>query len=508
MLGRRSGPERLALGALLVVWTGVAAPLTFSHGVSSGDVTATSAVLWTRTDGPAELVAEIAADPAFQRIVTSRIAVTSAERDFTAKLVVEPLEPGQTYYYRWRSLDAVSDTGTFKTAPRRDAAASLRFAFSGDSDGTIVNGAPALNRFEALDAARREDADFFVYLGDTIYADSGFRAPPHPAQTLDEYRQAYKVNRDLPALRELLRSTSIYAIWDDHEVQNDYQGQTVDRTLYANGRRAFLEYMPIADPNLPDRAFCAGDPLLRLVHWGRDIDIIVLDERSCRSASALEACRDASGAPDPAPALTGTLRRIAGLPASPPPGCTETLLDPARTMLGRLQKLIFKSVLLYSKAKFKFVINEVAIQQLFALPYDRWEGYQAERDEILTFIRDNSIKNVIFLTSDLHANILGKVYVDRFAGGDPVADEVITGPIAAATLQREVESAMPGAAGLLNQFAEILGASCRHLDAYSYGVVEVNAANGTATITLKDDTGAVLHDQGNPETACVKTIGP
>ncbi|MBI3698753.1 MAG: alkaline phosphatase D family protein [Acidobacteria bacterium] len=479
--------------------------LVFTHGIASGDARPGSAVLWTRVDRAAELTVEVSTDPSFQRITLSRNVPASAESDFTAKVVVEPLEPGRTYFYRWRGEAVSSDVGTFQTAPRPDVSTGVRFAFSGDSDGSLSGGAPAYNHFEALDAARRENLDFFVYLGDTIYADSAFRAP---ASTLEQFRDAYKVNRDLPALRDLLRSTSIYAIWDDHEVQNDYQGQTVDLALYAAGRRAFLEYMPLQEFSFPDRKYCAGDPLFRLFHWGKDIDILIPDERSCRSASALAACTPPGGTPDPAPTLPSVFRLAAGLPLSPPPGCLEALADPSRTMLGGFQRLVLKSALLYSKAKFKFVINEVAIQEIYALPYDRWEGYQAERREILSFIRDNNIGNVIFLTADAHANLINKVYVDRFRDPTPVADEFVTGPIATRTLQRDLQETIEIPPGAFSEALELVGVSCANLDAYSYGLVEVDAQAGTATITLKDDQGNVLRSQINPGVACVKTIGP
>ena len=75
---------------------------------------------------------------------------------------------------------------------------------------------------------------------------------------------------------------------------------------------------------------------------------------------------------------------------------------------------MLKDALLISNAKFKFVISSVSIQQTFALPYDDWEGYGAERSEILDFIRNNGIKNVIFMTTDLHLNLMNEVFIDRF----------------------------------------------------------------------------------------------
>ena len=42
------------------------------------------------------------------------------------------------------------------------------------------------------------------------------------------------------------------------------------------------------------------------------------------------------------------------------------------------------------------IINEVPIQQFYALPYDRWEGYEAERQELLEFLK-NRVENAVFL---------------------------------------------------------------------------------------------------------------
>ena len=176
-------------------------------------------------------------------------------------------------------------------------------------------------------------------------------------------------------------------------------------------------------------------------------------------------------------------------------------------MLGTLQKAAFKAAL-QSKAKFKFVINGLPIQQFYALPYDRWEGYGAERNEILNFIRDNRIGGVIFLTTDTHANLINEVFIDRFHDSQRIANEFVTGPIAATTFQKDLLRTLgPVALFQFNTILTIVGVDCRQLDAYSYGVVDVDASSGTATITLKDDKGNLLHDQLNPSRTCVKTIG-
>ncbi len=412
----------------------------FTHGVASGDVTSTSAILWTRVDRQTSVKVEVWDNATLTgpKVFQATEPQTSSAGDFTVKIEATGLSPDTTYYYRFRHGDeageSVSPVGIFKTAPNAGAQANIRFTFTGDSDGTNVGGVPAFNNFEVLNAARLENADFFVYLGDTIYSDSVFR--PAPAMTVDEYQAAYKLNRTYLNLTDLLKSTSTYAQPDDHEVFNDYDGQTVDRARYAAGIGAFLNYMPVRESGLLNDPTCAGSPLFRVFHWGTMADVIILDERSCRSSDVAVAC-----AGDLAPTLPPPFRVQFGLPPTPPPGCLAAINDPTRTVLGPVQKQAFKDALLNSTAKFKFVINEYVIQQYWALPYDRWEGYAAERNEILNFIYNNGIENVVFLTTDEHATYVNEVFRDRFENGFPappttIAEEVVTGPIATSGLTR------------------------------------------------------------------------
>ncbi len=508
----------LALLALVLAPAVVAAAppaATFTHGVASGDVTHVSALLWTRVDREADLLIEVATDAAIHDVKFRRTVHVTGDSDFTAKVLAVGLAPGRRYFFRWRAPTSTSETGTFWTAPAPGRRADLRFTYTADTDGTVnpVSGAPAFNSFEVLAAAEAEHGDFFVYLGDTIYSDSAFRLLTRPpATTLDEYREAYKINRDFPALQSLLRSTSIVAMWDDHEVRNDYAGQTVDRDLYATGRLAFLEYMPAADSRVHD-AECAGNPRFRTFRWGRDVEFIQLDERSCRSEEVVAAC-SVNGQFDFGPALPAPFRQPPFFAPAPPPGCLEALTDPTRTMLGKVQKALFKAALLGSAAKFKFVLNEVAIAQQYVTPYDRWEGYAAERREVLEFIRDHHITGVIFLTTDEHENHVAPVLIDRVTDPVPVAWEFVTGPVAYFTGEQLVRGFFGG--GLLadaaiaaeQQVLTFAGNVCRNLNKNSYGLVEVDTTAGTVTVTLKDGGGQVVRDQLHPSIECTLMLVP
>ncbi len=218
--------------------------------------------------------------------------------------------------------------------------------------------------------------------------------------------------------------------------------------------------------------------------------------------------------PDPLPTAPASIRTsfslpiIGSLPPSPPAGCLEAINDPSRHFLGDVQKQLLKDFLIGSTAKFKIVINEVPIQQLYVLPYDRWEGYGAEREEILNYIRDNNIDNVVFLTADSHANFINEVFIDNTTDPEPIAHEFVTGPIATTTMQEGILALGLGQTGLdgFNDILDGLGVDCRHLDIYSYGLAAVDALSGTLTVSLRDETGAIILDQEDQVTPCIYTL--
>ena len=97
-----------------------------------------------------------------------------------------------------------------------------------------------------------------------------------------------------------------------------------------------------------------------------------------------------------------------GLRAPVPLACLAAINDPTRTMLGARQYAAFTNAIKASRATWKVIVNEVPIQQYYALPYDRWEGYAAERERLLRSLQANT-KNVVFLTTDTHANLINEV---------------------------------------------------------------------------------------------------
>jgi alkaline phosphatase D len=490
----------LAISMVRAGWADSGGVPVFTDGVASGDVTATSAILWTRVDRDTSVKVEVWNNPRLKGPKSFRQTVphASVEHDFTIKVDATGLTPNTAYYYRFKHDDtdgaSFSEVGTFRTAQSPFAAADLRFTYTGDADGTRdANGVPIRNEFEVLGAARLEDGAFWVFNGDTIYADSPLR-PGGPATTLAEFHATHRENRSYANLRELLASTSVYAAMDDHEVGNDYDASTVDPVRYAAGRQAFLDYYPVRETGLLHDATCVGDPLYRKFRWGSEVELFVLDERSCRSPSAVAACLG-----DLAPTLPTAVRTSFPfslfLAPTPPPGCLAALLDPSRTLLGPVQKAQLLTDLAASTARWKVLVSQEPVQQFHINPYDRYEGYAAERAQLLTFIQQNGIGGVQFLSTDIHATLLNQVAIDLFTAPAPVAVELVTGPIAATTYESQVV-ALAGAFGLqvVNGWLTAIGADCRNLNENSYGLLEVSVGAGTLDLSSKDHNGALVID--------------
>src|SRR5262245_24722557 len=499
--------RRLALLAAVVTLVLAAASANaaspgFRYGVAAGQITSTSAVLWTRAPSAGRV--RLAVFPAKSPIgaATFRSVLAPKGADQTTSVGVSGLRPGTRYGYVFEQGGKRSPVGTFETAPVRAANATVRFGLSGDADATPgPNGKPAFNRFEVYASMAAERNDFNINLGDTIYSDSEVGGSP-VARTVEEKWAKYRLGLALPALRSMRAGTGLFSHWDDHEFVNDFSRPEFGDALYAAGVKAFTDYAPVRPT--------AADGLYRSVRWGRNLELFFLDERSFRDAkaSAGGTCDNPAtpGRPDLAPTAPPSLRAAfaqlappLGAPVSP--ACLARIRDPARTMLGTRQRDRFLAAVAASRATFKVVVNEVPIQQLYALPYDRWEGYEAERTALLQGL--SQVSNVVFLTTDTHATLIGDVRLRTFEAPGPLDTgivEAITGPVATNTYARELDEALgtTGTGPLLESLLfkppppRGLGMRCAVTNAYSYTQVRVTSTE--LTITPKDESGKLLHE--------------
>jgi phosphodiesterase/alkaline phosphatase D-like protein len=519
----------------------------FKYGVTAADVGQRSAILWARTTTPGNVWLQLrrsgklgACRP--NRLPKGRRIKSKRKNDLTVQLRVRRLLRNQSYAYRFcRPGGRHSATGHFETAPPKGSRSRIRFGLSGDQDARPVpgGGQPYWNDFEVWDRIRHQDNDFNVLMGDTIYSDT--EVPGYTledvALTVKQKWQAYKTNLGMKPWTKARGSAAYYGHWDDHEFVNDFSRhesrfaysndgvfQGVNKIkgekLYKRGVRAFRDYNPVG--------YSKKLGLYRHDRWGKNLEVFFLDERSFRSSSADYdgACDNpaGSGNPDLAPTAPQNVRNVFAVIAPPlanpvPQECLDAINDPNRTMLGARQLRKFKKDISSSNATFKVILNEVPIQQFYALPYDRWEGYEAERKNILRFL-DKKVDNAVFLTTDVHANMVNDARFNPL-GGPGVKDsgflDVTTGPIATENFAGEISSAVgnPAAGALVTQLffqpqpPGGVGMQCAATDQFSYAEVAVSSSR--MTIDLLDDHDNRVKDTGDasqPAPSCSRIVIP
>ncbi|MBK5233250.1 MAG: alkaline phosphatase D family protein [Thermoleophilia bacterium] len=522
----------------------------FKFGVATGDVSAKSAILWARSAKQGKALIQVTgAKGGFKQCKLKKapakfVVQAKKSNDLTVQKRIYKLRPGTSYKYRFcMSNGRRSETGKFKTAPKQGQQKKIRFALSGDQDARPIPGGtePYWNKFQVWNRIRAQNNDFNVLMGDTIYSDTevpGYKLKD-VAVSVKQKRTAYKTNLGMKPWTNARGSAAYYAHWDDHEFLNDFsqaentfpysndgvdQGSTdiSGKKLYKQGVQAFTDYNPIT--------YKKSSGIYRSERWGKNLEIFFLDERSFRSSSADYggACDNpaGSGTPDLAPTAPQSTRNVfaALIPAlaNPvPPDCLDAINDPSRTMLGSNQLKTFKNAVKNSSATFKVIFNEVPIQQYYALPYDRWEGYEAERKALLHFLQDN-VRNVVFLTTDVHANLVNDARYNTL-GPDGVQDsgilDVTTGPVATENYTGEINGATGNpSSGPLIQSVFLksppplgVGMQCASTDQFSYAEVEVTRAQ--LKIDLLDDKDQPVLDTGdveaNPDaTPCSQVVIP
>lgn len=412
---------------------------TMPNGIASGDTTLDSTVLWTRSTESGDVTFEYSTAPDFSTIAGTKTARVTAP-DLPVKVEVTGLLPGTDYYYRVTDAVGTTTVGQFVTAAPLEEQTGLRFGVSGDWRGEL---APYPSISNAVD---RELA-FFVEHGDTIYADFPSPAVLNPdgtrkeqAETIEEYRakqaEVYGTRFGENVWGDLRASTSILATIDDHEVTNDFAGGADvstdsrfiepegtlinDSQLYENGLQAFQEYNPLRDEFYGSTGEVRTEnerQLYRFNTYGSDAAVMVLDSRSFRD-EGLPAVSD----------LNDPKQVSAFLAAS---------FDPNRTMLGQPQLSDLKEDLLKAEQDgitWKFIMVPEPIQNLGVVnARDRFEGYAAERTEILQFIDENEIDNVVFVAADIHGTVVNNLTYQKSPLEPQIATdafEVTTGSVA------------------------------------------------------------------------------
>lgn len=429
---RRTGLNRreflrnstLAAGASLIAGCGSSSSSTspapgpgqtagFMHGVASGDPQADRVILWTRVTPPEDhdgsaisVTATVYADPELSQSIGSFSGTAAEARDFTVKLDATGLSPATTYYYRFRAGEAESAIGRTRTLPQ-GSVEHLRIGLV--SCSSLAHGYFHAYRF----LAERADLDVILHLGDYIYEYGNDEygtvrqyEPAHEIISLEDYRTRHAQYKRDPDLQELHRQHPFITIWDDHESTdnsrrdsaNNHQPETEGDWQQRKGwaQQAYDEWMPIRYPepgnvNRIWRRFAMGDL----------VDLTLLDTRLYDRDDEVE-CTE--------PLLS----------ESPIPLCPDALVpDVERKLIGPEQMTFLQDALSNPTGQWKLIGQQVMMGQLkfTSTPFndttglsdvyfnpDQWDGYPGERLQILDFLEQNTIDDVVVLTGDIHTS--------------------------------------------------------------------------------------------------------
>jgi alkaline phosphatase D len=388
-------------------------------GVTTGDVTDGQAIVWSRSDRPARLIVEYSTTASFAD--TRRVVGPAAleDTDFTARVDLIDLPPGQRISYRARFQD-LSDlrrssepiAGSFQTparasAPGRGGAAraggrDVSFVFSGDCVGQGWGIDPSRGGMRLYEAMRKLQPDVFVHLGDTIYADQPLKpevvlddgsiwrnivteAKSKPAQTLDDFRGCHRYNFQDEHMRRFNAEVSQIALWDDHEVRDNWwpsqrldagapSGEKSVALLAARAKRAFLEYLPLRiNPVESERVY-------RAWRHGPALEIFALDMRSYRGPNSTN---------------------------------RQTTATEESAILGDAQVAWLQRALAASTATWKLVASDMPLGLVVPDAGGRFDavanrepgaplGRELELARLLKFIKAHRIRNVVWIAADVH----------------------------------------------------------------------------------------------------------
>jgi alkaline phosphatase D len=453
-----------------------------ASGIASGDVSAGSAVVWARADRPARMQVECSTLESFKSIVRVASADALPEHDFTSKVLLEGLPPGQDIFYRVRFEDiegipGETQAGHFRTAPADKS--SISFVWSGDTAGQGWGIDSARGGMRTYKTMLENRPDFFIHSGDHIYADcpipTELKLPDGGtwrnivteekstvAHSLAQFRGNYKYNLLDGNLRAFNAAVPMFAQWDDHEVTNDWSPiGTADETGYAEdgtsrlvarARRAFFEFMPI-------RSFPGHDGrVYRKIGYGPLLDVFLIDMRSYRDSTWNK--RDDQ---------------------------SDTFI------LGPMQLAWLKRELAASDATWKVIAADLPIglvsEDAIALGNGPPERREHEIADLLSFMKRAGIRNNVWLTADMHYTAAHHYDPNRaiFQDFEPFW-EFVSGPLHAGTWgPGELDNTFGPKAmfqkGCSAEEGENL-APCFGLQ--FFGRVDIDGRSGVMTVTLKD----------------------
>ena len=335
----------------------------------------------------------------------------------------------------------------------------------------------------------------------------------HVPATVDDYRALYRAYLRDPDLQDARARWPFVCMWDNHEFswkgwqsQQNFSGVRPAQTRKVAANQAWFEYQParvtkatntLVDVDRFEAPTVANTPihdfddnglgleaenlkainslkLFRAFRYGRNVDLILTDNRSFRSEPVVDQSATAPFQPSQFPfvvsqdvveVLDAGRQYNGGRPPETIRFNGKDLANPRRnappqSMLGAAQKRWFLDRLRGSTATWKLWGNSVGMldwrldfQNLpkesgaqwptsgyALLSGDDWSGYRVERAEILNLIRRKGITGLVSIAGDRHSFQAGVVSESLPPQGfNPVAVEFVTGSVSAPGLFEAAE---------------------------------------------------------------------
>ncbi len=277
------------------------------------------------------------------------------ERDFTRQIIVDQLRPGTRYDLRveGRGLGQAHLTsvmeGTFRTAPAADSPDRVVFAVSTGQAYRDVDGPHGFDLYAGILTL---EPDFFVHTGDIVYYDS---LAKNAALARYHWQRTYS----LPTNVEFHRQVASYFIKDDHDTWVNDCWPTM-RTPFM-GDLTFDQGLAIFTEQVP-----MGPSTIRTYRWGRDLQVWLVEGRDFRG-------------PNPMPD------------------------GPGKTIWGSAQKAWFKRTVRESDATFRVLISPTPVvgpDRINKNDNHSNKGFTHEGDELRAFLAEQ--KNMIVVCGDRH----------------------------------------------------------------------------------------------------------
>ncbi|OAI19402.1 alkaline phosphatase [Methylomonas koyamae] len=498
------------LSALLPVHAETGDAPQIEQGIQIGDLAPGRAIIWSRADRPARMFVEYAYNPSFADSVLIRGPYAMAESDFTARQDLTGLDDGKDVYVRvWfedltnaRNKSAVVN-GKFHTLDKRD---NIRFVWGADIAGQGWGINESFGGMKIYEAMRQVHPQFFIESGDSVYSDGPIKesviaengqvwtnlVTPEVrkvAETLHEFRGRYKYNLLDANVRRFNAEVPQIWQWDDHEVVNNwsdakdlgadarYTEKNIP-TLIARATQAFQEYSPLRPHGAEE-----SERVYRKLSYGKLLDVFVIDMRSYRGPN------------------TANL---------------QTSESQETAFLGEEQLAWLQQELEQSDATWKVISADMPIglnigDGQLADGTPRWEaiangnhgpaaGRELEIARLLKFIKDERIKNIVWLTADVHYAAAHFYDPTKAASNDFLPFwEFVSGPLNAGSFG---PNSTDGTFGPQVVFSKAPPAGQANLSPYAglqfFGQVDIDQRSRAMTVQLKDLNGAVVFSKTLP----------